>query len=376
MSMSTLNVGVLAHVDAGKTSLTERLLFHNGVIPQLGSVDAGDTQTDASDVERRRGITVRSAVASFNLPGLQINLVDTPGHPDFVAEVERALSVLDAAILVISAVEGVQAQTRVLMRSLRRMRLPTLIFVNKIDRVGARYGDLLADIRTRLTPLIVPMEQVDELGGPPAGVTPRSFDDAAFCGKVAEVLAGDDDRLLSRVLYGTVPGGVEMQRLLRERTSACRVHPVFFGSALSGAGTSELLDAMRTLLLPRHQAETDDNPRGTVFAIERAGSKEKIAYLRLFSGQLHERQRVTFHRRDAAGAVEEYSGRITRLEVLGGSGMRTRSGPLTAGNIAKLRGVPEIRVGDRLGEPDAPVSQRHFSPPILESVVRARQAGQ
>ncbi len=207
MSSSTLNVGVLAHVDAGKTSLTERLLFDNGVIPKLGSVDAGDTQTDAGDVERRRGITVRSAVASFHLGGLQINLVDTPGHPDFVAEVERALSVLDAAVLVISAVEGVQAQTRVLMRSLIRMRLPTLIFVNKIDRVGARYGDLLADIRNRLTPLIVPMEHVDELGARCADVTSRSFDDAAFRAEIAEVLAENDDHLLDRILQGLVPGG-------------------------------------------------------------------------------------------------------------------------------------------------------------------------
>ena len=135
--MALLNLGILAHVDAGKTSLTERLLHDAGVIDEIGSVDAGSTQTDSLALERRRGITIRSAVVSFAIGDTTVNLIDTPGHPDFIAEVERVLSVLDGAVLVVSAVEGVQPQTRVLMRALRRMRLPTLIFVNKTDRAGA-----------------------------------------------------------------------------------------------------------------------------------------------------------------------------------------------------------------------------------------------
>ena len=135
--MPTLNLGILAHVDAGKTSLTERLLFDTGAIARLGSVDAGDTRTDRGDLERARGITIRSAVAPFRLGALRVNLIDTPGHADFAAEVERALGVLDGAVLVLSAVEGVQARTRVLLRALRALALPTLIFVNKIDRAGA-----------------------------------------------------------------------------------------------------------------------------------------------------------------------------------------------------------------------------------------------
>src|SRR5918992_6174519 len=119
--MRTLDLGILAHVDAGKTTLSERLLYTAGAIDHVGSVDAGTTQTDSLELERQRGITIRSAVASFALGDLQVNLVDTPGHPDFIAEVERALSVLDGAVLVISAVECVQAQTRVLMRALRRL---------------------------------------------------------------------------------------------------------------------------------------------------------------------------------------------------------------------------------------------------------------
>src|SRR5918997_1314006 len=135
--MRTLNLGILAHVDAGKTSLTERLLHAAGVIDTVGSVDDGSTQTDSLALERQRGITIKSAVVSFAIGDVTVNLIDTPGHPDFIAEVERVLSVLDGAVLVVSAVEGVQAQTRVLMRALRRLEIPTLIFVNKIDRAGA-----------------------------------------------------------------------------------------------------------------------------------------------------------------------------------------------------------------------------------------------
>src|SRR3990167_7230191 len=136
--MRNLNLGILAHVDAGKTTLTERLLYAAGVIDEIGTVDDGTTQTDSLPLGRQPRITIKSAVASFAIDDVFVNLIDTPGHPDFIAEVERALSVLDGAVLVISAVEGVQAQTRVLMRTLQRLAIPTLIFVNKIDRRGAQ----------------------------------------------------------------------------------------------------------------------------------------------------------------------------------------------------------------------------------------------
>src|ERR671927_161258 len=149
--MGTLNLGILAHVDAGKTTLTERLLYAAGVIEEPGSVDKGTTQTDSLALEQQRGITIKSAVVSFPLGDVGVNLIDTPGHPDFIAEVERVLGVLDGALLVISAVEGVQAQTRVLMRTLRRLRIPTLVFVNKIDRRGADGDRVLRQIGERLT---------------------------------------------------------------------------------------------------------------------------------------------------------------------------------------------------------------------------------
>src|SRR3954453_4357097 len=169
--MRTLNLGILAHVDAGKTTLTERLLFTAGAIERVGTVDAGTTQTDSLELERERGITIRSAVASFLVGDLAVNLVDTPGHPDFIAEVERVLGVLDGAVLVVSAVEGVQPQTPLLFRALKRLHLPaplliealqrlhvpTLIFVNKIDRAGAHPDRVIQEISRRLSPAVVSM---------------------------------------------------------------------------------------------------------------------------------------------------------------------------------------------------------------------------
>src|SRR6266540_2339397 len=162
--MRTLNLGILAHVDAGKTTLTERLLYAAGVIDEIGSVDDGSTQTDSMALERQRGITIKSAVVSFVVNDVTVNLIDTPGHPDFIAEVERVLSVLDGAVLVVSAVEGVQPQTRVLMRTLQRLRIPTLIFVNKIDRGGARDARVLQDVAERLTPAVIAMGSARDLG--------------------------------------------------------------------------------------------------------------------------------------------------------------------------------------------------------------------
>src|ERR687889_1092802 len=170
--MSTLNLGIVAHVDAGKTTLTERLLFAAGVIDEIGRVDDGNTQTDTLTLERQRGITIKSAVVSFVIDDITVNLIDTPGHPDFIAEVERVLGVLDGAVLVISAVEGVQSQTRLMMRTLQRLRLPTLFFVNKIDRAGAREAGVLAEIAARLTPDIVALQKVTGAGTRAADVTP------------------------------------------------------------------------------------------------------------------------------------------------------------------------------------------------------------
>src|SRR5947208_15416521 len=155
--MKTVNIGIVAHVDAGKTSLTERILYETHVIDEIGRVDKGTTQTDSLDLEKRRGITIKASVVSFFVNHLKINLIDTPGHADFIAEVERSFSVLDGAILVISAVEGVQAQTKILLSVLIRLGIPTIIFINKIDRGGARSQEVIESIKEKLTEHVIPL---------------------------------------------------------------------------------------------------------------------------------------------------------------------------------------------------------------------------
>jgi len=317
----TLNLGILAHVDAGKTTLTERLLHAAGVIAEVGSVDRGTTQTDSHALEQQRGITIKSAVVSFPVDGVAVNLIDTPGHPDFIAEVERVLSVLDGCVLVVSAVEGVQPQTRILWRALERLGVPTLLFVNKIDRVGADPERVLDEIEQRLTPDVVPM-------GSAGGLGTRT---AAF----ASFGPADDD------LAGSSRAG--------------ELHPVFFGSALTGAGVEDVLGGI-TRLLPAHDDDGTGPLSARVFKIERGPAGDRIAYTRVFSGTLKVRDRFD-------------AGRITAIRVFA-DGEAVQRDEVHAGEIARLWGLAEIQIGDWLGE-RRNNAEHHFAPPTFESVVAA-----
>jgi ribosomal protection tetracycline resistance protein len=339
-----LNLGILAHVDAGKTTLTERLLYAAGVIDEIGSVDDGSTQTDTLALERRRGITIRSAVVSFPIGGVTVNLIDTPGHPDFIAEVERVLGVLDGAVLVISAVEGVQAQTRVLFRTLRRLRLPTLLFVNKIDRGGAREAGVLAEIAARLTPHVVALQSVRDAGTRAADVTPRAVP--------VEVLADRDDALLAAYVNGVPVAADRLAREVAAQTARARLHPVLFGSAITGAGVDALRAGIADLL-PAATGDPDGPAAGTVFKVERGPAGEKVAYLRMFAGSVHVRDRL-------AGA------KVTGIEVVDAGGAVPRPA-VRAGEIGLLRGLAGVRIGDVIGAAPRPGAQ--FAPPTLETVV-------
>ncbi|MFR0355374.1 GTP-binding protein [Streptomyces sediminimaris] len=399
--MHMLNLGILAHVDAGKTSLTERLLHTVGITDEIGSVDAGSTRTDTLALERRRGITIKSAVVSFAIGDTTVNLIDTPGHPDFIAEVERVLGVLDGAVLVVSAVEGVQAQTRVLMRTLQRLRIPTLLFVNKIDRPGARHEGVLRQIGDRLTPAAVPTGTTGALGTPGAWFRPGLGMEAL------EVLADHDEELLAAYVEGGTAfaeagaagaargatgavrdeagagpgardagravdlrdrrgraeaGGVSHDALraaLIARTRQALVHPVYFGSAITGAGVDALIAGVRELLPPA-DGDPEGPVSGSVFKIERGPAGEKVAYARMFSGTLRTRDRVPFsHTRQ--------EGRVTAISVFD-QGADVRADAVPAGRIARLWGLTGIRIGDAIGEPRT-AYERFFAPPTLETVV-------
>ncbi|MFE6973528.1 GTP-binding protein [Streptomyces sp. NPDC057682] len=363
--MHTLNLGILAHVDAGKTSLTERLLHTAGIIDEIGRVDDGNTRTDSLALERRRGITIKSAVVSFPLDDVTVNLIDTPGHPDFIAEVERVLGVLDGAVLVVSAVEGVQAQTRVLMRTLQRLRIPTLIFVNKTDRAGARHAPVLREIAERLTPRAVAM------GPAPTGLGTRAAhgpahadDDPVLTARLTDLLTRHDDALLAAYVEGDgtlAPG--RLRRALAEQTGRALVHPVYAGSAFTGAGTDDLVRGIRELL-PGAQGDPDGEVSGTVFKVERGRSGEKLAWVRMFSGTVRTRDRLPFG--PGPGALSE--DRVTGIRVFDG-GTDTPAGSVGPGRIAKLTGLGAVRIGDTLGTTGTAGPAHHFAPPTLESVV-------
>ncbi len=374
----TLNLGILAHVDAGKTSLTERLLYEAGVIDAVGSVDAGSTRTDTMELERRRGITIKSAVVNLVLdeggsrcrPAVSVNLIDTPGHPDFIAEVERVLGVLDGAVLVVSAVEGVQPQTRILMRTLKRLGIPTLLFVNKVDRRGADDTRVLREMECKLDVPVVAMSRVAEgLGTRQARVaaptgSPGPGPHGPFEDRLLDVLALQDDSLLAA--YVTDENSVSYERLraaLVEQSRVGRVHPVYVGSAITGTGVPQLIDGIRDLL-PSHRPRTQAPPSGRVFKVERGASGEKIAYVRLFLGELAVRQRVTVGGTDA---------KPTGLAVFE-RGEAVRRTTVRAGEIAKVWGLPEVRIGDIVGEATGAgtAGEPHaspFSPPMLETIV-------
>ncbi len=372
VAVPILNLGILAHVDAGKTSLTERLLHAAGVIDHIGRVDDGDTRTDTLALERRRGITIRSAVTSFPIGDLEVNLIDTPGHPDFIAEVERVLDVLDGVVLVISAVEGVQAQTRILMRELRRLGVPVLLFVNKIDRVGARSDALVAEISARLGVTVLPLGSVTGLGTRSAEYRPDRPGDRTVAEGRLEVLSRIDDRLLADYLAAGLPGADRLQQALVEQTARVRVHPLLFGSALTGAGVAELMAAIRTLLPPAASAHCGPG-RAVVFTVRRDPDAAKVCYVRVQQGRLQPRAAVSIHH--SGGRPDP--GRITGLEV----SRRARLAPtdeLAAGRIGTVHGLTAARIGDVItvgppGGDDVPPATprpgRHFTPPSLAAVV-------
>ncbi|WP_428427932.1 GTP-binding protein [Pararhizobium sp.] len=362
--MRTLNLGILAHVDAGKTSLTERLLFDAGVIDKLGNVDAGNTQTDSLELERQRGITIRAAVVSFTIGDTVVNLIDTPGHPDFIAEVDRVLGLLDAAVVVVSAVEGVQAQTRVLVRALQRLAVPFVFFINKVDRPGARYDELLDVLGSQLPVRPIAMSGVQDSGSKLARVEAYDLRSEPLFTDLCETLTENDDVLLGD--YVLAPDCLSRETLLQslaDQVAKGLVHPVFGGAATTGVGVPALMSAIATML-PCRSPDPDGPVTGTIFKIERGWGGEKQAFVYLTSGTIKAR-----HYLDLPGGQS----RVTGIHLSEAGRVHTVTS-FRAGQIARVSGLHRARIGDIVGTAPSSASRAHFAPPTLETRVLAQHA--
>ena len=295
--MKIINIGILAHVDAGKTTLTESLLYTSGAILELGSVDKGTTRTDTMFLERQRGITIQAAVTSFNWNDYKINIVDTPGHTDFITEVYRSLSVLDGAILVISAKDGVQAQTRILFHALQKMNIPTIIFINKIDQYGINLNNIYQNIKEKLSNDIIVMQNVT--------LTPEISIKNIIDLDEWDPVISKNDKLLKKYIAGEK---LTIQELTHEEYRCVKkgsLFPIYHGSARNNIGTQQLIEAISNLFCSEMN-ENDSELCGRVFKIEYTDHKQRLVYLRLYSGTLHLRDTIILPEKKKVKLTEIY----------------------------------------------------------------------
>ena len=293
--MNIINIGILAHVDAGKTTLTESLLYASGTISEPGSVEKGTTRTDTMFLERQRGITIQTAVTSFQWHRCKVNIVDTPGHMDFLAEVYRSLAVLDGAILVLSAKDGVQAQTRVLFHALRKLNIPTIIFINKIDQVGIDFEGVYQSVRDKLSADII-IKQTVSLS---SKITLTENTSAEVWDSVIE----NNDELLAKYIAGESISQKELAQEEQRRVQDASLLPVYHGSAKNGLGIQQLMDAVIGLF----QSTKEQGSAalcGRVFKVEYTDCGQRLVYLRLYSGTLRLRDTVALAGREKLKITE------------------------------------------------------------------------
>ncbi|QSO47817.1 elongation factor G [Alicyclobacillus mengziensis] len=354
------NIGIVAHVDAGKTTTTEHMLYLSGRLKAVGRVDEGTAYTDYLAVERSRGISVRAAVTRLTWQESTINLIDTPGHIDFSAEVERALSVLDGVILVVSAVDGVQAHTETLWHALRAMSIPTVIYVNKVDRLGVNLRAVIEQLRTILHPAMVPIQTVDAEGPDFTEVQSifgaHTGDSDALIDGCHAILAENDGQLLAAYVEERPIDEATLIAKLVQQAQLGAVFPVLFGASLKGIGVSELLDAVVTYV-PRAGGSVDDPLRGVVFKVERDASFGRVAYVRLFAGSIRNRDEVANQTRSVAEKVNL----IRQIDVQ----TYHDTGVLFAGDVGAVYGFNQARIGDVIGTGEKVLPAKHLSIPLL-----------
>lgn len=359
------NVGIVAHVDAGKTTITEQFLFAAGAIGSAGSVDKGTSITDSMSVERERGISVRLSTASFLWNGVRINLVDTPGHVDFCAEVERSLRALDCAVLVLSAVEGVQAHTSTIFNALKALNIPTLFFINKIDRIGADARAVISEIERELTGDLVPLQEALNQGENEAtqaslwesgndGLPARNESPAVSA--VVEAIIEKNDQLLDRFLNGETFSHAELDEALVAGVAECLHYPVLVGVAKNSLGIEPLLNAV-VRYLPGPLVEENKALSGVVFRIDHTPKLGKVAGVRIFSGKISTRDSVFNSTRSIEEKVSQlkkvYTGKYEDIRTLG------------AGDIGVICGFSNAQVGDVLGSAENIPESYSFSAPLL-----------
>lgn len=339
-----ITIGILAHVDAGKTSLTECLLHTSGATKHRGSVDQGSAITDGLAMEKSRGISIKTATVDFYWKDTHINIVDTPGHIDFSAEVDRALSVLDLVVLVVSAVEGVQAHTLNLWESIRERQLPVLFFINKIDRAGADLEQVFYDLENDLGAKLFALNY----GNNHEPDSPEVFDfnelepflSTTILEKSFENLAELDESFLEDFLEGNIGDLDFVFNKAKNQIQDQQLVGVLFGSAKMGLGIEDLLNQISTLFQARISLSKE--PSAKIFKVEYEPKLGRLAYAKIFSGQLKSKDSIWSHQLEKEIKINQiYQRKLGKLEQVG---------ELAFGEIGVLTTSDLILAGDVLGK--------------------------
>ena len=355
MSAKIHNIGILAHVDSGKTTLTEQLLYLTGAIRHAGSVDAGTTATDSLSVEKQRGISVRTATASTEWNSVTINIIDTPGHIDFAGEVERALSALDYAVVIISAVEGIRAHTENILKSLDTANLPRMIFINKTDRAGSDVSSVINELRRISSQAHIVLSEIENEGTEAASV--RTVEGENFARAATETLADINDEAADAFLNDDILSEGRAKELIREEIATCRLTPVVFGSAKYSIGIKELADIL-TEFMPDSQRRKTDELCGIIFKIEHDKTLGKVSHIRLFGGEILNRDEIEIFSPEAENVTESDAveiekkppakEKISQIKKFSGA-KYIDSGFVGSGDIAAVCGLPSAKTGHFIG---------------------------
>lgn len=337
--LKKLNIGIMAHVDAGKTTVTEGFLYHSGIKNSMGNVDNGTTTTDSMELEKQRGMTIRSATVSFLIGDSKINLIDTPGHMDFIAEVERSLSVLDGVILVISAKEGVQPQTRAIFHKIQQMKIPAILFINKIDRMGVNLEEVYEQMSQQLTNSFLLMQKVTYQYG--AVEQTYEISERSFCEEdFSEQIILQSEKLLEKYMNGEKVAVEDYEKVIRSRIRYGKLYPVYHGTALQDVGIRELMEAIGKWFMPR--TDMDGGLSAYVYKIIFDEHNHKLVFTRIFSGELVLRKHVSLERDGQEMIIRNLFG----LE----NGSLVPKAAVEAGDVAVLMDGKELVCGDWIGE--------------------------